>query len=237
MEWPLICLLGSTQMSAGLFSFTSVCKRRLFQQLWICLIPKVHQVSWTAFHHCYNSRFPPVQIPRKYLTRLLAGKVPIPSLLYLLSMALDCKVSAQLASTPVWGGSYSGSSILSKLSFSPHVFAPPTSYQSSSSSGLKLGGTSSLLSSHSSSSTGSLSSSHRLFTSTYQGSSEPQLAGGSASGLLNQSLSTESQNTPGSLYANFAASPLGFSQSTTGQRSYSQYTQSRVGTQLTASCH
>ncbi|XP_016415115.1 endochitinase A-like isoform X2 [Sinocyclocheilus rhinocerous] len=162
------------------------------------------------------------------------------------------RVSAQLSSTPVRGGSSSGLS-MSKLGLPPlDVSDPPTGDQSSSnmststqsSSGLQLGGTSSLLSAQSSSSTGSSSSSHRFFT-TYQGSSGSQLAGGSsqlvsASGLFTQSPSTESQDTPGSSYAKLAASPLDFSQSTTDQSSYSQYTpssESRVGTQLAASHH
>ncbi|XP_016415112.1 hornerin-like isoform X1 [Sinocyclocheilus rhinocerous] len=164
------------------------------------------------------------------------------------------RVSAELSSTPVRGGSSSGFSILSKLGLSPlDVSDPPTGDQSSSnmstsaqsSSGLQLGGTSSLLSAQSSSSTGSSSSSRHFFTSTYQGSSGSQLAGGSsrlvsASGLFTQSPSTESPDTPGSSYAKLAASPLDFSQSTTDQSSYSQYTpssESRVGTQLAASHH
>ncbi|XP_016313580.1 mucin-19-like [Sinocyclocheilus anshuiensis] len=164
------------------------------------------------------------------------------------------RVSAELASTPVRGGSSIGLSILSKLGLSPlDVSDPLTGDQSSSnmstsaqsSSGLQLGGTSSLLPAKSSSSTGSSSSSRRFFTSTYQGSSGSQLAGGSsrlvsASGLFTQSPSTESQDTPGSSYAKLAASPLDFSQSTTDQSSYSQYTpssESGVGTQLAASHH
>ncbi|XP_016091472.1 hornerin-like isoform X2 [Sinocyclocheilus grahami] len=164
------------------------------------------------------------------------------------------RVSAELSSSPVRGGSSSGLSILSKLGLPPlGVSDPPTGDQSSSnmstsarrSSGLQLGGTSSLLSAKSSSSTGSSSSSRRFFTSTYQGSSGSQLAGGSsqlisASGLFTQSPSTESQDTPGSSYATLAASPLVFSQSTTDQSSYSQYTpssESSVGTQLAASHH
>ncbi|XP_016091474.1 hornerin-like isoform X2 [Sinocyclocheilus grahami] len=162
------------------------------------------------------------------------------------------RVSAELSSTPVRGGSSSGLSILSKLGLpSLDVSDPPTGDQSSSnmstsalgSSGLQLGGTSSLFSAKNSSSTGSSSSSRRFFTSTYQGSSGSQLAGGSsqlvsASGLFTQSPSTESQDTPGSSYAKLAASPLDFSQSTTDQSSYSQYTpssESSFGTQLAAS--
>uniref|UniRef100_A0A673GDA3 Signaling mucin MSB2-like n=2 Tax=Sinocyclocheilus rhinocerous TaxID=307959 RepID=A0A673GDA3_9TELE len=175
-------------------------------------------------------------------------------------------VSAQLASTPVRGGSSSGLSILSpssssqstpdsllKLSFSPlDVSGLPTGNQSPSnmftassqiSSGLQLGTTSSLLSKPSSSSTRSSGSSRRVFTATYQGSSGPQLAGGvsqpvSTSGLLTQPPSAESQNSFGSSYVKLAASPLGFSQATSGQSSSRQYTlssQSRVGTQLAAS--
>uniref|UniRef100_A0A8C1R0U7 Hornerin-like n=1 Tax=Cyprinus carpio TaxID=7962 RepID=A0A8C1R0U7_CYPCA len=175
-------------------------------------------------------------------------------------------VSAQLASTPVRGGGSSGLSIpshsssslstpdsLSKLIFSPlAVSGLPSSSQSSSnmftassqnSSGLQLGGTSSLLSKLSSSSTGSSGSSRRLFTATYQGSSGPQLAGSSSqlvstSGLLTQPLSAESQDTSRSSYVKIAPSPLGFSQATSGQSNYRQYSlssQSRVGTQLAAS--
>ncbi|KAL0179042.1 hypothetical protein M9458_024484, partial [Cirrhinus mrigala] len=173
-------------------------------------------------------------------------------------------VSAQLASTSARGGSSSGLSdlsqgspslstpgSLSKLSFSPFdVSGLPTTDQSSSnmfaassqsSSGLQLGGTSNLLSTQSSSSTGSSGSSGSLFTS-HRGSAGPQLAGGSSrlistSGLLTQSPSTENQRPSGSSYAKLAASPLGFSQSTSGQSSYSQYassSQSRVGTQVAA---
>ncbi|XP_016295233.1 A-agglutinin anchorage subunit [Sinocyclocheilus anshuiensis] len=175
-------------------------------------------------------------------------------------------VSAQLASTPVRGGSSSGLSILSpssssqstpdslsKLSFSPFdVSGLPASNQSpsnmftassQSSSGLQLGGTSSLLSKPSSSSSRSSGSSRRVFTVTYQGSAGPQLAGGSSqlvstSGLLTQPPSAESQNTSGSSYVKLAASPLGFSQVTSGPSSSRQYTlssQSRVGTELAAS--
>ncbi|XP_052467864.1 serine-rich adhesin for platelets [Carassius gibelio] len=163
-------------------------------------------------------------------------------------------VSAPLSSTPVRGEVFSGSSSRSNLFFSPlDASGPLPGDQSSSnpstssqgSSGLKLGGTSSRLSTPSSSSTGSSSSYRHLSTSasTYQGSSEPQLAGGSsqrvsASGLLIHSPSTESQNTPGSFYAKPAASPIGFHQLTTGPSSYGQYTPSsvsRVGTQLAAS--
>ncbi|XP_016123414.1 cell wall protein AWA1-like isoform X2 [Sinocyclocheilus grahami] len=174
--------------------------------------------------------------------------------------------SAQLASTPVRGGSSSGLSILSpssssqstpdslsKLSFSPlDVSGLPTSNQSPSnmytassqnSSGPQLGGTSSLLSKPGSSNTRSSGSSHRVFTATYQSSSGPQLAGGSSqlvstSGLLTQPPSAESQITSGSSYVKIAASPLGFSQATSGQSSSRQYTlspQSRAGNQLAAS--
>uniref|UniRef100_A0A671KV33 Uncharacterized protein n=1 Tax=Sinocyclocheilus anshuiensis TaxID=1608454 RepID=A0A671KV33_9TELE len=56
-----------------------------------------------------------------------------------------------------------------------------------------------------------------------------------------QSQSTSSQHSPGSsAYAKLAASPLGVSQLTSGQSSYSQYTsssQSRAGTQLAGSSH
>uniref|UniRef100_A0A671T3C4 Uncharacterized protein n=1 Tax=Sinocyclocheilus anshuiensis TaxID=1608454 RepID=A0A671T3C4_9TELE len=86
-------------------------------------------------------------------------------------------------------------------------------------------------------------SSRRVFTVTYQGSAGPQLAGGSSqlvstSGLLTQPPSAESQNTSGSSYVKLAASPLGFSQVTSGPSSSRQYTlssQSRVGTELAAS--
>ncbi|XP_048027037.1 mucin-12-like [Megalobrama amblycephala] len=115
--------------------------------------------------------------------------------------------------------------------------------------GPQLVESSSPLSAQSSSSTGSSANSLSKFTYTSQGSSRPQKAGSSSqlvsthgvSGLLLQSLpsSTASQNIPGSsAYAKLAASPLGVSQSTSGQSSYSQYTsgsQSRAGTQLAAS--
>ncbi len=113
-------------------------------------------------------------------------------------------VSAQLASTPVRGGSSSALSILSQsssqstpdslsnLNFKPFdVSGLPTSDQSSSnmftassqdSSGLQLGEASSPLSTQSSSPSGS---SRHLFTATYQGSSQ----------------STSSQNAPAPLGA------------------------------------
>ncbi|XP_067225588.1 platelet binding protein GspB [Chanodichthys erythropterus] len=125
----------------------------------------------------------------------------------------------------------------------------PSVQDIASQTGHQLVQISSPLSAQSSSSTGSSANSLSKFTYTSQGSSRPQKAGSSrqlvstqgVSGLLLQSLpsSTASQNIPGSsAYTKLAASPLGVSQSTSGQSSYSQYTsgsQSLAGTQLAAS--
>ncbi|XP_051770881.1 platelet binding protein GspB [Ctenopharyngodon idella] len=128
-------------------------------------------------------------------------------------------------------------------SFSPSV------QDITSQTGHQLGETSSPLSALSNSSTDSSASSLSKFTYTSQGSSRPQKADSSSqlvsthgvSGLLLQSpsSSTPSQNIPGSsAYTKLSASPLGVSQSTSGQSLYSQYTlgsHSRAGTQLAAS--
>ncbi|KAK9965896.1 hypothetical protein ABG768_004961 [Culter alburnus] len=158
--------------------------------------------------------------------------------------APSASVSASMVLPQNQLGSDSITSLLQlQSSFSPSV------QDIANQTGPQLVEISSPLSAQSSSSTGSSANSLSKFTYTSQGSSRPQKAGSSrqlvstqgVSGLLLQSLpsSTASQNIPGSsAYTKLAASPLGVSQSTSGQSSYSQYTsgsQSLAGTQLAAS--
>ncbi|XP_077056345.1 uncharacterized protein LOC143709659 isoform X2 [Siphateles boraxobius] len=156
--------------------------------------------------------------------------------------APSSSVSSSLALPQNQHSLYSSPSLLQlQGSLSPSV------QDIASQSGFQLGETSSPLSAHSSSSTGSSAGSLSEFTYISQGSSGPQLASHSSqlvstdgvSDLLPQPQSTASQNIPGSsVYTKLAASPLSVSQSTSGQSSYSQYTsdsQRRLGNKLAAS--